>query len=61
MTEQRPPLCCDCTHFSSPDGTAICAFIRDIVYGHPLQMTCHAARGDQLLCGINGRYFEAKA
>ena len=61
MTELQPPVCCDCKHFAAPDGTAICALIRDIVYGHPMQMTCSAARGSELRCGVKGRYFEAKA
>ena len=68
MTKQ-PPFCVDCKHHSLRPGATPavkpltsdyrCNAVFHVVTGEPLSWKCENARGDQQVCGREGKLFEA--
>jgi len=66
-----PPVCTKCKHHSlRPDFRAgsqpsasdyICDAVFDVVTGAQLNWKCQNARGDQMVCGRDGKLFEASS
>lgn len=65
---KHPPLCINCKHHSiRPDLPAAsdplasdytCNAMLNLVTGKRLTWKCEYARGDQLICGRDGKLFE---
>ena len=62
-----PPFCIDCKHHSlradTPPtkalaGDYVCDAVFNVVTGEQLNWKCQNARGDQLVCGRDGKLFE---
>ena len=63
-----PPFCVDCKHHALRPGATpavkplasdhICNAVFHVVTGEPLAWKCHNARGDQMVCGREGKLFE---
>jgi len=63
-----PPVCINCKHHSLrpdlPKGSKplasdyLCNSVFDVVTGEQLNWKCQTARGDQLVCGRDGKLFE---
>ena len=63
---KQPPFCIDCKHHLLPPnimkpiaGDYICKAVFNVVTGEQLNWKCYNARGDQLVCGRDGKLFEA--
>jgi len=66
---KSPPLCINCKHHSLRSDLPatskplasdyICDAVFHVVTGEQLNWKCQNARGDQLVCGRDGKLFEA--
>jgi len=65
---KQPPFCINCKHHTIRLGLPkaskplssdhMCTAVFHVVTGEPLNWKCENARGDQLVCGRDGKLFE---